>query len=108
MQNLNHLRERIFRTRRLRQAARDCFLVNDKITPGTSGGILMAHLRRFSGYNDSPMARARTLSGEIDPLRLSYVQGQHDFLKMLIMLLSIDDSDLYQLDRQERAVHAPE
>lgn len=97
---VGQLREFIQRKKILRAAYRAVFLGADG-KPNINGNRVLAHLYRFCGVGDSAVRRGA--DGKIDPLALAYAQGQHDVYRAIQLHLNLDDSDLYQLDRAERA-----
>ncbi len=103
--NVNGLKEWIFRKRRLRQAYRDCFCGNDQ-KPHVAGQIVIAHLRRFSRFNESGLVR--DAKSRADPVAMAYAQGLKDVVSMIILHLNIEDSDLYNYERAERAIKGPQ
>jgi hypothetical protein len=102
--NVEGLREWIFRKRRLRQAYRDCFCGNDG-KPHAAGQIALAHLRRFARVNESGLLRDN--GGRADPVAMAYAQGLRAVVEMIVLHLNIEDSDLYNYERNERQVKAP-
>jgi len=103
--NADGLREWIFRKRRLRQAYRDCFCGNDGKLH-VAGQITIAHLRRFARANESGLVRDS--AGRSDPIAMAYAQGLRDVVAMIVLHLNIEDSDLYNVERIERAQKAPQ
>lgn len=103
-EKVSQLAQFIERKKRLRTAYRETFLGRDG-KPHIAGGRVLAHLYRFCGMRDSAMRRDAT--GAVDPLALAYAQGQRDVYTTIQLHLNLDDSDLYQLDRAERAQQQP-
>lgn len=102
--NADGLREWIFRKRRLRQAYRDCFCGRDG-QAHAAGQIVLAHLARYARARESGLVRDN--QGASDPVAMAYALGLRDFHAMIVMHLNLDDSDLYNYERAERAVKAP-
>ena len=101
--NAEGLKQWIFRKRRLRQAWRDCFLGNDG-KPHVAGQVALCHLRRFARINETGLLRDN--AGRADPVAMAYAQGLRDFYNMIVLHLNLEDSDLYNYERQERQVTA--
>jgi len=102
--NAEGLKQWIFRKRRLRQAYRECFCGRDGKTH-TAGQIVLAHMRRFARANETGLLRDNV--GRSDPVAMAYAQGLKDFCAMIVLHLNIEDSDLYNIERQERQVSSP-
>jgi hypothetical protein len=102
--NAEGLKQWIFRKRRLRQAYRDCFCGRDG-KAHAAGQIALAHMRRFARSNESGLVRDQ--QGRADPVAMAYAQGLRDFCAMIVLHLNIEDSDLYNYERQEREAKAP-
>ena len=102
--NAEGLKQWIFRKRRLRQAYRDCFYGRDG-KAHAAGQIVLAHMRRFARTNETGLLRDNV--GRSDPVAMAYAQGLRDFCAMIVLHLNIDDSDLYNYERQERNNTSP-
>ena len=104
MLDANAIKTFIFRKRRLRQAYRETFLRGD--VPHPFAEIVLAHLSKISRSTGTTVAVGR--DGRIDPLAMAFAEGQRALFGVIVAHLNLDDSDLYNYERAERAANKPE
>ena len=101
----DRIAEFIFRKQRLRRAYRETFLGQDG-KPHAAAKIVLSHLGRIARYHDTIAVVGR--NGVLDPHASMLAEGQRALYSTIVMHLNLDDSDLYQYSREERAVKSPE
>jgi hypothetical protein len=101
----DRIREFIFRKQRLRRAYRETFLGADG-KPHAAGRIVLAHLARISRAHGTIAVIGQ--NGQVDPHASFLAEGQRVLFTTITMHLNLDDSDLYQYEREERAIKSPE
>ncbi len=95
----------IWRKQRLRTAYRDCFCGRDG-KPHPAGQIVLAHLGRLSREHGSIAVVGQ--NGQLDPYASMLAEGQRVLYQTIVMHLNLNDSDLYDYERAERAAQPKE
>lgn len=88
-----HPRQLIDRILKLRSHYRAVF------RPSGSADAVLADLRRFTGYGDSP-AVVSTIRQQVDPMATGIRIGRAEVMARIVQMLHIDDSQLLRLKDQ--------